>query len=87
MSEVFYDLPSKAALGQGAWHATIASNPNDLSEKVMVIIPDFDPQLQWGPCRWQSRDDVSLPNRGDPCLVILDNDREPWVVCWWPFLT
>lgn len=64
---------------------TIASNPATLEDKVWVLLPDFDGKLRWGPCKWQSRDAVSLPARGDACLVIMDNTREPWVVAWWPF--
>lgn len=67
------------------WEGFIATNPNDISTKVFVTIPDYDPELRFGPCRWQSRDASTLPERGDPCLVIMDNNRNIWVVAWWPF--
>lgn len=70
------------------WRGLIAANVADLTSKAYVTIPDMDPDgpgIRIGPCRWQSRDAVSLPVRGDECLVIFDNDNEPWVVAWWPY--
>lgn len=28
---------------------------------------------------------VLMPSVGDPCLVLLDNDRDSWIVNWWPY--
>lgn len=67
------------------WHGSIASNPADLEDRVDVVIPDLDSRLSIRGCRWQSRDATSLPIRGDTCLVIFDNNKEAWVVAWWPF--
>lgn len=63
----------------------IAVDAANLSDPLPVILPDFDADITWGPCRWQSRDAATLPNKGDTCLVIFDNRREPWIVAWWPF--
>jgi len=57
----------------------------DFAKKAYVIIPEFDPKLEWGPCPWQARDATSLPAKGDPCLIVWYNRRTPWVVAWWPF--
>jgi hypothetical protein len=27
----------------------------------------------------------SFPTKGDPCLVIFDNDNRPWITVWWPY--
>lgn len=67
------------------WRGTVAKNAADLNELLEVTIPDLDPTLRITGCRWQSRDTVSLPARGDACLVIFDNNKEAWVVTWWPF--
>lgn len=78
------DLPARLGLNV-PWAAEIATTPTDESDTLMVVIPDFHPRYQWGPCYWQHRGGVSLPTRGDKCLVIFDNNRRPWVVSWWPF--
>jgi len=69
----------------GAWFATVATSAGALSDLIEVVIPAFSTTHRWGPCRWQSRDDTSLPARGDQCLVIFDDKRQPWIVSWWPF--
>ena len=52
----------------------------------MVTLPGFpDPKLQFGPCRWQARDAVTLPERGNPALVCFDENDVPWVIAWSPF--
>lgn len=67
------------------WRGVIATTAADFDERIAVTIPDLDPNLRIEGCRWQARDAVSLPARGDTCLVIFDNNKEAWVVCWWPF--
>lgn len=84
MSEIFDALPDRPAL-QRVHRAVIATNPGDFDERVSVIIPDLDNTLRWEACRWQSRNSIDMPARGDECLVILDNNNEVWVVVWWPF--
>lgn len=79
------DILGPPAEGRVVWYARISADATDLSDLVPVIIPEFDEQLEWGPCRWQSRDDTSLPNQGDEALVAFDNRRNPWIVVWWPF--
>lgn len=71
---------------QGAHYAIIHTDPGDLSNRVYVILPDFDPSFKWGPCRWQSRDNLTRPQSGEECLVLFDNRGDPWVVAWWPFV-
>lgn len=78
------DYIPDAAEGRTLWFATFATAVADLGDLAPVIIPEFDENLQWGPCRWQSRDATSLPAKGDQCLVAFDNRRNPWVVAWWP---
>jgi len=29
--------------------------------------------------------EIVLPVRGNPCLCLFDNNREVWVVMWWPY--
>lgn len=84
MSHMFEDQKQTPGLNF-IWRGKIASNPPDFSTRVQVTIPDLDPTLKIGPARWQTRDPVGLPVKGDDCLVMFDNDHEPWVVMWWPF--
>lgn len=84
MSSIHDDVQRIDVLGK-IWKGIIATNAATLSDKVSVTIPDLDPSLRIEGARWQSRDAVSLPTRGDECLVIFDNDYEPWIPVWWPF--
>lgn len=81
----FRDLKEEAAEGRLIWRGTIALTATDFTTLLPVILPDYDEVLQWGPCRWQSRDATSLPALGDECLVMFDNLRRPWIVAWWPY--
>lgn len=81
----FRDLAAAPPEGRVAWYGKVARSATDLSDLIPVILPEFDPTLEWGPCRWQSRDLTSLPAKGDECLVIFDNHRNPWIVSWWPY--
>ena len=67
------------------WYGVVSKDINDLADEVTVTIPDFDPKLEWGPCKWQARDADTLPQKNDKCLIAFDNRREPWVIAWWPF--
>lgn len=69
----------------GVWSGMIAENVSDLNEKVFVTVPDLSADYRLGPCRWQARDETSLPARGDRCTIVFDQDQEPVVVMWWPF--
>jgi hypothetical protein len=68
------------------WFGQFAVDVTDYTERAWVILPDFSPN-RIGPCRWQSRDSATLPNRGDECLVQYDNRGLAWVIAWWPFST
>lgn len=85
MTVVRETLPPDQFEGQVAHYAIIGATATDMADLLPVIIPEFDPHLLWGPCRWQSRDAISLPAKGNPCLVMFDNRRDPWIVVWWPF--
>lgn len=67
------------------WFGQIAEDATDFNDKVMVVLPDFLEDRQLGPCFWQSRNDVDLPQRGHRCIVMFDNRQQPWVIAWWPF--
>jgi hypothetical protein len=45
-------------------------------DDLYVVVPEYDPQLRFGPCPFVG----ATPARGDDCLVIFDDERQPWVV-------
>lgn len=68
----------------------MAPAPASATGSLYVRILSFSAQ-KWGPCPFAPRVQVSggsvqmiLPAVGDPCLVALDEDGQPWVVLWWP---
>lgn len=67
---------------QRIWSAIIVEAPASLTDSLKVTIPDLHPDLVVSDVRWNST--TSLPQAGDECLIIFDNDRAPWVVAWWP---
>jgi hypothetical protein len=62
--------PAPAVAGVIA--TTLASEDDEL----FVVIPEYDPNVRFGPCPFTG----PLPTRGDDCLVIFDDERQPWVV-------
>jgi hypothetical protein len=84
MSQLFHDLPPAPPLSY-TWRGVISSPPVDFADRVSIRIPEMNDNLVFDDIRWMSRDSTMLPQAGDTCLVIFDNDREPWVVAWWPF--
>lgn len=79
-----YDALAEAPYARGSWTAKIATNATGPDDQVMIIIPAFDPMLRLGPCRWQARDNVSLPQVGDTCLAVQDEKDDWWITSWWP---
>jgi hypothetical protein len=83
---LYDDLPNRPA-SQRVWAATIASTPTDQDKRVSVVIPGLDRTLRWEDCRWQPRGTADWPERGNQCVVVMDDNNEIWVVVWWPFNT
>jgi hypothetical protein len=65
------------------WKAQVRKSPLNTSVKIGVIIPDMNPDLFFDNVRWQARGNY-LPKPGDDVLVVFDNQKEPWVIGWWP---
>jgi hypothetical protein len=86
MSAIEDDRAPQPGSHVGTWRAIVATNATDLDTEVMVIVPAFHPQLQWGPCKWMPRgDSISFPTRGDQALIVYDEEQTPWIIAWWPF--
>lgn len=55
-----------------------------LTDTVRVTIEEIDNEFQThGPCRWMPRGEV-FPSAGDPCVVVIDEQLQPWVSVWYP---
>jgi hypothetical protein len=84
MSQVELDTRQPANPFGQVYHGKVSRAPTLLSDLIGVTVPDIHPDLLFNNVNWQSRDNVTLPAVGDDCVVIFDNNRQPWVVTWWP---
>lgn len=65
---------------------TIGETAQHLSDEVHVIIPAIDAHAKHGTCKWMPRataDGVQFPHKGDPCIVGITEDDDPWIIGWW----
>ena len=66
------------------WAGKIAENAESADDRIYVIIPGADgSQHRHGPCGFDPRG-VQLPEKGDDCLIVFDEDGDPWIVSWTP---
>jgi hypothetical protein len=79
---IFDDLPAIQHGIEGVWSGIIATAPINGNAPVMVLVPGIDSQTRIGPCRWVKKG-TDLPNRGDACLVVWDEQQKPYVIVWW----
>jgi len=85
MSQLDLDTAQPLSPFVATWLGYIASpRPDEIMDRCRVIIPAMNPDLVFEDVRWMARDSVQLPAVGDACLVQFDNNREPWVITWWP---
>ena len=76
----------------GAWTAAMRGHfTRDVAaigDPGFIAVPAFSDtgseELEWGPCSWAPEWGVILPQRGDPALIVFDNNRTPWVIRWTP---
>ena len=48
-----------------------------------MLLDSFDNVHRFGPCIWPARG-TALPQRGDLCKVMFDEEQRPFIVVWWP---
>lgn len=87
MTDYHKEQVTPEPLAANLWFGKIAKTVTDFGEKAFVILPDLSKDNRFGPCFWQSRDDVTFPIRGDRCIVQFDNRGQAWILAWWPFAT
>lgn len=66
-----------------AHHGIVVDPPAALGDPFTVRVPDFDDLHVFQIRRWEYRGST-LPAADDECLVIVDDEAEPWVPVWWP---
>lgn len=60
-----------------------AQDASSLTDEVEVVIPAFSRRFRHGPCRFPNCNNGALPVREDECLVVFDEEGDPWVVVWY----
>lgn len=62
-----------------AVQGVIANTPASVDDDLYVTVQSFDGgRQQWGPCAWVPAS--AFPVAGDDCLVLLDEQEQPWVL-------
>jgi hypothetical protein len=62
-----------------AARGVIANTVASPGDELYVTVASFDGSRQtWGPCSWSPS--TALPAKGDPCLVLFDEQKTPWVM-------
>lgn len=83
MTDLKEMTPSTFRPESRVWYGRFAEDVPNFQALAKVILPEFDEFQAWGPARWMSRDAVTLPNEGDECAVVFDNQMNIWVLSWW----
>jgi hypothetical protein len=52
--------------GADIWRGNVADTVTAVTDRLMVIIPDFAGDLQFGPCRWTPRLEPVTVNLAEP---------------------
>jgi hypothetical protein len=68
-------------------YEAIISEDATAGQPVYVVIPEFDPHLNHGPCPWTpivTPDGIFFPHKGDPAIVIQPEAGNPWIAGWEP---
>ena len=84
-SYTYDDLPPLNNPPLIGWGAVFAKDLGDFGDLAQIIIPSLDTTTRWENCRWQARNETDLPQRGDECLAIFDENNQIWIPIWWPF--
>ena len=64
------------------WSGTIATTAQSMSDTVSVVLPGLVGDIRWDDCRWAPKDNITLPQMGDECVVVMDDTGQICVVDW-----
>ena len=73
----------EAPASPAAHYGVVVEPPAKLGDPFTVLVPDFDDLHVFQIRRWEYRG-ATLPAKDDKCLVVVDDEAEPWVAAWWP---
>lgn len=70
----------------GIYRGYFAATPASEDDAAFVVIPAIDENMSHGPAAWSGRDGAAqlTPVAGDVCVIVVDDEGEPWVAQWWP---
>ena len=66
-------------------YEAVISEDATAGQPVYVVIPEFDPHLNHGPCPWipiVTADGIFFPHKGDPAIVVQPESGNPWIAGW-----
>lgn len=77
---------NQRAIGQQplqAWYGEVTEPPKDASSTCGVrIVHGAMSGYAAGQASWPKPAGKTLPSKGDKCLVVYDEGRQPWIVAW-----
>lgn len=84
---IYDEIEPKSDQLDGAWIAKFATPvPHFQIDPAFVIIDSFSDEHKIGPMPWSPAEQASgaTPTLGDKCLVLYDENENPYIVAWWP---
>lgn len=75
------DMLPVERLRPGGYRGTVVKAPEASDDGILVLIEAFDAPRSFGPAPWVAHLNA-VPERGDECLVVVDDEGEPWVMVW-----
>lgn len=71
-----------------AYEAFVLDTPTNATQPVRVRIPSFSETQLFGPCPWSpvilDATELAFPSEDDRALVLISEEKNPWIVQWWP---
>ena len=64
------------------WSGRIATTATDMADTVSVVLSGLDGDVRWENCSWSPKDNITLPQMGDECVVVMDDTGQLTVVSW-----
>jgi hypothetical protein len=76
------DATDPTPVPQRVWAGVVATDAVDMLDRISVVIGGLNGDMRWEDCHWQPKDNITLPQEGDQCVVIMDDNGELWATGW-----